>query len=110
MRATIAKRMQQSVNEAPHFFVTTSIRMDAIFALRKILKQKKGYEKASINHFISKAAAYGISVEPRVNYTVKDNDFLYKPPSINIGIITAIEDGLLTVSYTHLTLPTICSV
>lgn len=95
MRSTIAKRMQQSVNEAPHFYVTTSVRMDNVMALRKVLKEKKGYEKASINHFVIKAAACGIAAEPRVNYAVRNDQFTFRPDGIHIGIITAIDDGLL---------------
>ncbi|MCB0329753.1 MAG: 2-oxo acid dehydrogenase subunit E2 [Bdellovibrionales bacterium] len=95
MRATIARRMQQSVTEAPHFYTTTSICMDNVMELRKVLKEKKGYEKASINHFIIKAAACGIAAEPRVNYAVRDESFIYQPAEINIGIITALDDGLL---------------
>ncbi|MCB0321408.1 MAG: 2-oxo acid dehydrogenase subunit E2, partial [Bdellovibrionales bacterium] len=95
MRQTIARRMQQSVNEAPHFYVTTSILMDNAVHLRKILKERPGYENTSVNHFIIKAAAYGIVAEPRVNYAVRDDQFVFQPEGINIGIITAIEDGLL---------------
>lgn len=95
MRATIAKRMQQSVTEAPHFYVTTSVNMDNVMSLRKLLKEKKGFERTSINHFVLRAAAYGIAAEPRVNYAVRDDQFVFQPADINVGIITAIEDGLL---------------
>jgi pyruvate dehydrogenase E2 component (dihydrolipoamide acetyltransferase) len=95
MRATIASRMQQSVTEAPHFYVTTSIRMDAAMNLRQTLKEKPGFEVISINHLVIKAAAMGIAAEPRVNYCVRDEQFVYQPPEINVGIITAIDDGLL---------------
>lgn len=95
MRATIARRMQESVQQAPHFYVTTSIYMDEVIRLRKILKEKPGYEGTSINHFIVKAAAYGIQNEPRVNFAVREEEQVYEPESINIGIITALEDGLL---------------
>jgi pyruvate dehydrogenase E2 component (dihydrolipoamide acetyltransferase) len=87
--------MQQSVNEAPHFYVTTSIRMDNVLELRSLLKEKSGYEKASINHFILKAVAYGITAEPRVNYAVREENNVFQPNDINLGIITAVEDGLL---------------
>lgn len=95
MRATIARRMQESVQQAPHFYVTTSICMDEVIRLRAVLKEKPGYEGTSINHFIVKATAYGIQHEPRVNFAVRDGESIYEPDSINIGIITAIDDGLL---------------
>ena len=95
MRTTIAKRMQQSVTEAPHFYVTTSVNMDAVLNLRKLLKEKRGFEKTSINHFVLRATACAIAAEPRVNYAVRDEQFVFQPADINVGIITAIDDGLL---------------
>ena len=94
MRETIARRMQQSVNESPHFYTTLSIQMDEALKTRKILKSKDRFSFLSMNHFIIKAAAYALSQEPRVNCAMKDGQ-LYNPGQINIGVITAIDDGLL---------------
>ncbi len=94
MRDTIARRMQQSVTENPHFYVTTSVNMDEALKLRESLKKQPGFEKVNINHFILKATAYALKKEPRVNCAYKDGQ-LYSPESINLGIITAVEDGLL---------------
>lgn len=95
MRGTIASRMQQSVTEAPHFYVTASIDMTEAMRTRKKLKELPQFEGLSINHFIIKAAAYAISQEPRVNRAVRDGNMIFSPAEINIGIITAVEDGLL---------------
>ena len=94
MRETIARRMQESVTTAPHFYVTTSVNMREAIRLREILKERAEYKGISINHFVIKAVAYGISAERRVNCAMKDGQ-LYDPAQINIGIITAVEDGLL---------------
>lgn len=94
MRETIARRMQESVAENPHFYVTTSVNMDEALKLRESLKKQPGFEKVNINHFILKATAYGLRKEPRVNCAYRDGQ-LYSPESINLGIITAVEDGLL---------------
>ncbi len=95
MRATIGKRMQQSVVEAPHFYVTTSVCMDEAIKLRTLLKEKGGYEGVSFNHFIMKAVAYGLAHEPRVNCSVKEDNSIYDAGQVNIGIITALPDGLI---------------
>ncbi|MCB0333812.1 MAG: 2-oxo acid dehydrogenase subunit E2, partial [Bdellovibrionales bacterium] len=95
MRDTIARRMQESVRQAPHFYVTTSIRMDEVIQLRKRLKLRPEFERLSINHFIIKATAYGITQEPRVNFAVRNDTETFNPGEINIGMITALEDGLL---------------
>jgi len=94
MRSTIARRMQQSVNEAPHFYVTTSINMGEVKKLRQALKSSSDYEGLSFNHFIVKAAARALSLEPAVNSSFKE-DQVYEPGQINIGIITALEGGLI---------------
>ncbi|MCB0311174.1 MAG: 2-oxo acid dehydrogenase subunit E2 [Bdellovibrionales bacterium] len=94
MRSTIARRMQESVREAPHFYSTVSIEMGEVLKLRRALKESEEYAGVSVNHFIIKAAAYALTHEPRINCAMKDNQ-LYIPAHINIGIITALEDGLL---------------
>lgn len=94
MRETIARRMQQSVAENPHFYVTVAVRMEQATKLREALKHKDAYKGISVNHLVIKACAYALSHEPRVNAAFRDNG-VYQPESINIGIITALPDGLL---------------
>ena len=94
MREVIARRMQETVRESPHFYVTTSIEMSEAKKLREILKERQEFKGISINHLVIKACAYAIEREARVNNAVKD-DQLYQPSQINIGIITAVDDGLL---------------
>jgi pyruvate dehydrogenase E2 component (dihydrolipoamide acetyltransferase) len=94
MRETIARRMQESVNTSPHFYVTTSINMGEAIKLRERIKEIPEYKGVSINHLVIKAAAFALSKEPRVNAAMKDGQ-LYTPAQINVGIITAVDDGLL---------------
>lgn len=94
MRETIARRMQESVTQAPHFYTTTSVRMDEAVRLRETLKNRPEFKGISLNHLVVKAVACALAQEPRVNCAVRDNQ-VFEPDQINIGIITAIEDGLL---------------
>ena len=94
MRDTIARRMQQSVAEAPHFYSTISINMREAQRLREVLKHSSEYSGISINHLVIKASAYALAREPRVNSCMRDGQ-LYEPAAINIGVITALEDGLM---------------
>ena len=94
MRETIARRMQESVTTAPHFYCTTSVNMGEALRLREALKERAEYKGISVNHLIIKAVAYGLKHEPNVNAAMK-NEQLYQPAQINIGIITAIDDGLI---------------
>lgn len=94
MRETIARRMQESVNTSPHFYCTASINMGEALRLREVLKELPEYKGISVNHLVIKAAAYALKREPKVNAAMK-NGQIYQPAQINIGIITAIPDGLL---------------
>ncbi len=94
MRATIAKRMQESMQVSPHFYMTTVINMGEAKKLREGLKVKENFKGLSLNHFLIKATAYALSKEPGVNAAMH-GDQLYQPAQINIGIITAIDGGLL---------------
>lgn len=94
MRSTIARRMQETVQQSPHFYVRTSICMDQLVSLREGLKNRAGYEKVSLNHFVIKAAAYALTIEPSVNCALIDN-MLFQPSGIHIGIVTAVKEGLL---------------
>lgn len=94
MRDTIARRMQESVRESPHFYVTAAIQMDEALKLREALKPRPEYTGITVNHLVVKAASYALRREPRVNRTVKEGQ-LFEPGHINVGIITAVEDGLL---------------
>jgi len=94
MRETIARRMQESVTTAPHFYVTTSVNMGEAIRLRETLKERAQYKGISMNHLVIKAVAYGLHHEPRVNAAMRDGQH-YQPAQINIGIITALDDGLI---------------
>lgn len=94
MRETIAARMQQSAAEIPHFFATVTINMRNALSLQLHLKQRSEFEGISINHLVIKAAACALSHEPRVNSNMREGRIV-QPGSINIGIVTAVDDGLL---------------
>ncbi len=95
VRETIARRMQQTVVDSPHFFVSASVDMGEALKLRALLKEEEDFTGISVNHLILKAAAYAIRKEPRVNYAVREETMVFEPAEINLGIITALDDGLL---------------
>lgn len=94
MRETIAKRMEQSTSEIPHFYVTVSVEMDETEKLRSVLKDKPEFHGINITHFIVKAAAYALEHERRVNSCYREGQ-VFSPDEINIGVVTAVDDGLL---------------
>lgn len=94
MRETIARRMQESVTQSPHFYTTAVVDMDQAVRLREHLKGREEYKGISINHLVMKAVAYALAHEPRVNRTMRDGQ-MFEPDEINLGIITAVDDGLI---------------
>lgn len=94
MRQTIAARMVESTTTIPHFYVTSKILVDPLSKMRQSLKPLPQYEGLTYNHLIVKAAALALRVVPRVNAAFNENS-LIQPQSVNVGIVTAVPDGLL---------------
>merc|ERR1719180_771389 len=69
IRKVIAKRLQQSKHEIPHYYLTVECRMDKIIALRKEINatyEKEGV-KLSVNDFVIKAVALACKRVPDCN-------------------------------------------
>jgi len=96
MRLSIAKRMAEAKREVPHFYVTSEIDMGEALRLRESLEATGMLLGApvSVTHLIIKAAALALQRHPRVNAAWDDGAIVYSE-TINIGIATAVEDGLL---------------
>ena len=96
MRQTIARRMTQSKQEMPHFYVTASIDMTKAMALREELNELwTGEARLTVNDLIIKASALGAWPSSRLS-TLTTRTALIKPgPAINIGVAIALEDGLI---------------
>ncbi|MDO9545722.1 MAG: dihydrolipoamide acetyltransferase family protein [Pelolinea sp.] len=96
MRRTIAQNMKHSWNDAPHMTLQINIPMDELEILREELNSAKQStaEKISLTALITKAVAVVIRRSPIINsqYTEKEIKIL---DQINIGIATALEDGLI---------------
>ncbi|HMO17885.1 MAG TPA: dihydrolipoamide acetyltransferase family protein [Oligoflexia bacterium] len=94
MRETIAARMVESVNTAPHFFATSRIEVSSLLKCREVLKNKPEYEGITVTHLITKAVGLSLRAFPRINSRY-ENGQMVEPQQVNIGIITALPDGLL---------------
>lgn len=94
MRQAIATRMVEATNTIPHFYLTSAIKVDALANLRKSLKTLDHYEGVTYNHLIVKGVAKALKSFPRINSYYSESN-LIEPGEINIGIITAVDDGLL---------------
>lgn len=94
MRASIAKRMSDSKREAPHFYLTTVVDMDEAVRLRAQLKALGVEPAVTYNHMILKACADALAQFPEVNARFA-GDAIELLESVNLGIATAVDDGLL---------------
>jgi pyruvate dehydrogenase E2 component (dihydrolipoamide acetyltransferase) len=94
MRETIANRMVESVNTAPHFYATTRAVVGNLMHVREVLKLEPQYEGITVTHMIIKACGNALRKFPRINSKFENGNIL-EPQDINIGIITALPDGLL---------------
>lgn len=96
MRQTIARRMTESKQQAPHFYITMEIDMEAALALRQRLNALLPEEASiSVNDLLVKAAAIALKQFPHVNASFA-GDEIRVHDRINIGIAVAREVGLVT--------------
>ena len=98
LRAAIGRRMTQSRQEVPHFYVTHEYDMDRVMDARaqaNMALEGSG-EKLSVNDFVIKAAALALRQYPNLNAKL-DGDAVLQFGHINIGVAVAVEKGLLTV-------------
>ncbi|MBP6732413.1 MAG: 2-oxo acid dehydrogenase subunit E2 [Chitinophagales bacterium] len=93
MRKTIAKRLSESKNGAPHFYLTMDINMDNAVALRTQLNNVLP-KKVSFNDIVIKATALALRQNPNVNSSWLGDTIRYYE-HVHIGMAVAVEDGLL---------------
>lgn len=92
MRKAIARRLSESKNTAPHFYLTMSINMDRVIEARKALQEQE--VKVSVNDIIIKAVAASLRKHPAVNTSWLGDKIRFNQ-HIHIGVAVAIEDGLI---------------
>lgn len=95
MRKAIAKRLQQSKQFIPHFYVTHVIKT---LELTKIRQQLKDYGiECTINDFILRATALALREHPEVNsgFDSKTQSII-RFHTIDISVAVSIPEGLIT--------------
>lgn len=93
MRSRIARRMVESKQQIPHFYVTTEVDVEALLALRKQINAALDEEsKVTVNDLIVKATALALRQFPNLN-THYYGDKLVRHKRIHIGIAVALPSG-----------------
>jgi pyruvate dehydrogenase E2 component (dihydrolipoamide acetyltransferase) len=98
MRRTIAKRLSQSMQTAPHFYVTSVIDTGKLADLRRQINEYAQNEpdpvKVSFNDLIVKAVAIALVRMPQVNVSFAEDRLILKK-QVHIGMAVALEQGLI---------------
>ncbi|MCA1297039.1 pyruvate dehydrogenase complex dihydrolipoamide acetyltransferase [Stappia indica] len=102
MRKTIARRLQESKQTIPHFYVTVDCELDALLALRAQLnaaaptsKDGKPAYKLSVNDMVIKAMALALRDVPEANVSWTD-EAMVKHKHADVGVAVSIPGGLIT--------------
>ena len=96
-RKRIAERLTASYQSTPHIFLTVEVDMSKAEESRHKLNDlaaNNGQANVSMTAYLTKVVAWALSRHPYLNATLKD-DGIHLLEDINIGIATALDDGLI---------------
>jgi pyruvate dehydrogenase E2 component (dihydrolipoamide acetyltransferase) len=96
MRKIVAKRLLESKQTVPHFYLTVECQIDKLLKTRKEMNEAAaGDYKLSVNDFIIKCVANAMQAYPAVNVSWTDDAILqYKHSDVSVAVAT--PNGLIT--------------
>lgn len=97
VRNVIAKRLLQSKQTIPHYYLTVDLNLDKILALRKKLNAEleKEQVKLTVNDFIIKATALASRKVPEANSAWMDT-FIRQYNAVDVSVAVSTDKGLIT--------------
>ena len=95
MRKTIARRLAESKQTVPHFYLTVDCEIDALLDIRKDLNTRAGGHKLSVNDFIVRATALALRAVPEANATWTEAATL-RYDTVDVAVAVAVDGGLVT--------------
>ena len=95
MRRVIARRLTESKQTVPHFYLTIDCAIDALLKIRSELNAKSDAYRISVNDFVIRAAALALRQVPAANASWSDEAILLWD-SVDIAVAVALDDGLIT--------------
>lgn len=99
MRKTIARRMAESKQQVPHFYLRVRVAMDEVMAVRARLNARLAEEgrgvKISVNDFILRAAGLALRDVPEANVQFA-GDVMHVFDRVDVSVAVATEGGLVT--------------
>jgi pyruvate dehydrogenase E2 component (dihydrolipoamide acetyltransferase) len=95
MRKVIARRLTESKQTAPHFYMVTDCEIDTLLETRSQLNEKIENGKISVNDLIIRASALALKQVPMANASwTEEETRVYK--NVDISVAVAIDGGLIT--------------
>ena len=97
MRKTIARRLAQSMQQAPHIYLTVDIQLDRLLKLRTELNEvlEKDGVKLSVNDMLVKALGKALMAVPECNVTFAGNEMI-RYARADVSVAVSIPGGLIT--------------
>ncbi|MBU6166063.1 MAG: 2-oxo acid dehydrogenase subunit E2 [Alphaproteobacteria bacterium] len=97
MRRTIARRLTESKQQVPHFYLTVDVVLDPLLALRARLNESLAARgiRISVNDMLLKAQACALLQVPEANVSFTD-DGIRRFARADISVAVAIPGGLVT--------------
>ena len=94
MRRVIARRLTESKQTVPHFYLSLDCTIDELLKVRKELNGKSE-TRISLNDFVIRAAALALRQVPAANASWSDDAILLWE-RVDIAVAVALDDGLIT--------------
>ena len=97
VRKVVARRLTESKQQAPHFYLSIDCEIDALLKLRAELNaaSEKDGVKLSVNDLVIKAAALALRKVPAANASYTEAA-IRRYKHVDISVAVAIPDGLIT--------------
>jgi pyruvate dehydrogenase E2 component (dihydrolipoamide acetyltransferase) len=95
MRRVIARRLTESKQTVPHFYLTVDCEIDALLKTRAELNSKSDAYRISVNDFVIRAAALALRQVPAANASWSDEAIILWD-TVDIAVAVALNDGLIT--------------
>ncbi len=100
MRKVIARRMVESKQQVPHFYLSLDCEIDRLLQLRAELNAKapekgEGAYKLSVNDFVIRAAALALRKVPAANAAYSEEGAVMFD-AVDVSVAVAVPGGLIT--------------
>lgn len=94
MRRSIGRRLVESKQQAPHFYVSVDVDLDALLELRRHWKRDQGEQAPTVNDCIVRATALALREIPALNAAL-EGEAIREYAHANIGIAVSLRGGLV---------------